>query len=194
MTFSEATKATPGDGSLVTLRWPRLEFTTHLGDLLPRLTPASRRVVVTSETASWWLYKHPLLFACRPRAGASLIYRIAPVLEILSYFYTRAAAAGKMPPGGKSVVGFSELLQLVCCLAVRQIRKTVGTSRVVSALGHSSVPSPFSLLQPSSSLETFFDSLVAQARIPNVFSMQMCGAGLPVAGSGTNGGSLVGIF
>lgn len=50
------------------------------------------------------------------------------------------------------------------------------------------------LLQPSSSLETFFDSLVAQAKIPNVFSMQMCGAGLPVAGSGTNGGSLVGIF
>ncbi|KAB0403506.1 hypothetical protein E2I00_002448 [Balaenoptera physalus] len=48
-----------------------------------------------------------------------------------------------------------------------------------------------SLLQPSSSLETFFDSLVAQAKIPNVFSMQMCGAGLPVAGSGTNGGSLV---
>ncbi|XP_042854872.1 beta-secretase 2 isoform X2 [Panthera tigris] len=47
------------------------------------------------------------------------------------------------------------------------------------------------LAKPSSSLETFFDSLVAQARIPNVFSMQMCGAGLPVAGSGTNGGSLV---
>uniref|UniRef100_A0A8D1F462 Peptidase A1 domain-containing protein n=1 Tax=Sus scrofa TaxID=9823 RepID=A0A8D1F462_PIG len=44
---------------------------------------------------------------------------------------------------------------------------------------------------PSSSLETFFDSLVAQAKIPNVFSMQMCGAGLPVAGTGTNGGSLV---
>ncbi|XP_065732260.1 beta-secretase 2 isoform X2 [Phocoena phocoena] len=48
-----------------------------------------------------------------------------------------------------------------------------------------------SLAKPSSSLETFFDSLVAQAKIPNVFSMQMCGAGLPVAGSGTNGGSLV---
>ncbi|KAB0358575.1 hypothetical protein FD754_002731 [Muntiacus muntjak] len=47
------------------------------------------------------------------------------------------------------------------------------------------------LAKPSSSLETFFDSLVAQAKIPNVFSMQMCGAGLPVAGSGTNGGSLV---
>ncbi|XP_064135546.1 beta-secretase 2 isoform X3 [Loxodonta africana] len=47
------------------------------------------------------------------------------------------------------------------------------------------------LAKPSSSLETFFDSLVMQAKIANVFSMQMCGAGLPVAGSGTNGGSLV---
>ncbi|KAH0513555.1 Beta-secretase 2 [Microtus ochrogaster] len=47
------------------------------------------------------------------------------------------------------------------------------------------------LAKPSSSLETFFDSLVAQAKIPDIFSMQMCGAGLPVAGSGTNGGSLV---
>ncbi|XP_038616061.1 beta-secretase 2 [Tachyglossus aculeatus] len=47
------------------------------------------------------------------------------------------------------------------------------------------------LAKPSSSLETFFDSLVKQAKIPNIFSMQMCGAGLPVAGTGTNGGSLV---
>ncbi|XP_048202516.1 beta-secretase 2 [Perognathus longimembris pacificus] len=47
------------------------------------------------------------------------------------------------------------------------------------------------LAKPSSSLETFFDSLVAQAKIPDVFSMQMCGVGLPVAASGTNGGSLV---
>ncbi|KAM5150334.1 beta-secretase 2-like [Callospermophilus lateralis] len=47
------------------------------------------------------------------------------------------------------------------------------------------------LAKPSSSLKTFFDSLVTQAKIPNVFSMQMCGAGLPIAGSGTNGGSLV---
>ncbi|MBZ3870246.1 Beta-secretase 2 [Sciurus carolinensis] len=47
------------------------------------------------------------------------------------------------------------------------------------------------LAKPSSSLKTFFDSLVTQAKIPNIFSMQMCGAGLPVAGSGTNGGSLV---
>lgn len=42
-------------------------------------------------------------------------------------------------------------------------------------------------------METFFDSLVRQAKIPNIFSLQMCGAGLPVSGSGTNGGSLVGI-
>lgn len=49
-------------------------------------------------------------------------------------------------------------------------------------------------MQPSSSLETFFDSLVTQAGIPDIFSMQMCGAGLPVTGTGTNGGSLVGIF
>ncbi|KAF6117544.1 beta-secretase 2 [Phyllostomus discolor] len=47
------------------------------------------------------------------------------------------------------------------------------------------------LAKPSSSLETFFDSLVAQAKIPNVFSMQMCGAGWPGTGAGTNGGSLV---
>ncbi|CAM9632759.1 unnamed protein product [Bubo scandiacus] len=47
------------------------------------------------------------------------------------------------------------------------------------------------LAKPSSSVETFFDSLVRQAKIPNVFSLQMCGAGLPVSGSGTNGGSLV---
>ncbi|KAI1241470.1 hypothetical protein IHE44_0004943 [Lamprotornis superbus] len=46
------------------------------------------------------------------------------------------------------------------------------------------------LAKPSSSVETFFDSLVRQAKIPNIFSLQMCGAGLPVSGSGTNGGSL----
>lgn len=51
----------------------------------------------------------------------------------------------------------------------------------------------FNTFQPSSSVETFFDSLVRQAEIPNIFSLQMCGAGLPVSGSGTNGGSLVGI-
>lgn len=47
------------------------------------------------------------------------------------------------------------------------------------------------LAKPSSSVETFFDSLVQQAKIPNVFSMQMCGAGLPTTGTGINGGSLV---
>ncbi|XP_074825830.1 beta-secretase 2 isoform X4 [Natator depressus] len=47
------------------------------------------------------------------------------------------------------------------------------------------------LAKPSSSVETFFDSLVSQAEIPNVFSLQMCGAGRPVSGSGTNGGSLI---
>ncbi|XP_071994902.1 beta-secretase 2 isoform X2 [Engystomops pustulosus] len=47
------------------------------------------------------------------------------------------------------------------------------------------------LAKPSSSVETFFDSLVEQQKIPNIFSMQMCGAGLPTTGIGTNGGSLV---
>ncbi|XP_077198868.1 beta-secretase 2 [Paroedura picta] len=47
------------------------------------------------------------------------------------------------------------------------------------------------LAKPSSSMETFFDSLVSQAKIPNIFSLQMCGAGLPVSGSGTSGGSLI---
>ncbi|MEE6515070.1 hypothetical protein FKM82_023568, partial [Ascaphus truei] len=45
------------------------------------------------------------------------------------------------------------------------------------------------LAKPSSSVDPFFDSLVQQQKIPNIFSMQMCGAGLPT--SGTNGGSLV---
>ncbi|XP_056416884.1 beta-secretase 2 [Hyla sarda] len=48
-----------------------------------------------------------------------------------------------------------------------------------------------SLAKPSSAVETFFDSLVEQQKIPDVFSMQMCGAGLPTSGTGTNGGSLV---
>ncbi|XP_044143416.1 beta-secretase 2 [Bufo gargarizans] len=47
------------------------------------------------------------------------------------------------------------------------------------------------LAKPSSSIETFFDSLVEQQKIPNIFSMQMCGAGLPTSNSGSNGGSLV---
>ncbi|KAF7251049.1 Beta-secretase 2 [Varanus komodoensis] len=48
-----------------------------------------------------------------------------------------------------------------------------------------------SLARPSSSVETFFDSLVYQAKIPNIFSLQMCGASLPDSASGTSGGSLV---
>ncbi|XP_062983625.1 beta-secretase 2 [Elgaria multicarinata webbii] len=47
------------------------------------------------------------------------------------------------------------------------------------------------LAKPSSSMETFFDSLVNQAKIPDIFSLQMCGASLPVSAIGTNGGSLV---
>ncbi|XP_077149973.1 beta-secretase 2 [Ranitomeya variabilis] len=47
------------------------------------------------------------------------------------------------------------------------------------------------LAKPSSSIETFFDSLVEEQKIPNIFSMQMCGAGLPTTGEGSNGGSLV---
>ncbi|XP_074069949.1 beta-secretase 2 [Macrotis lagotis] len=47
------------------------------------------------------------------------------------------------------------------------------------------------LAKPSNSLETFFDSLVKQANISNIFSIQMCGAGLPRDRTGTNGGSLV---
>lgn len=47
------------------------------------------------------------------------------------------------------------------------------------------------LAKPSSSVETLFDSLVEQEKIPDIFSMQMCGAGLPTTGTGTNGGSLV---
>lgn len=47
------------------------------------------------------------------------------------------------------------------------------------------------LAKPSSSVDTFFDSLVEQLKIPNIFSMQMCGAGLPTTSTGNNGGSLV---
>lgn len=47
------------------------------------------------------------------------------------------------------------------------------------------------LAKPSSTVETFFDSLVEQEKIPDIFSMQMCGAGLPTTGTGPNGGSLV---
>ncbi|XP_075053374.1 beta-secretase 2 [Mixophyes fleayi] len=47
------------------------------------------------------------------------------------------------------------------------------------------------LAKPSSSVEPFFDSLVQQGNIPNIFSMQMCGAGLPTTDAVSNGGSLV---
>lgn len=36
------------------------------------------------------------------------------------------------------------------------------------------------LPQPDDSLEPFFDSLVKQTHIPNVFSLQLCGAGFPL--------------
>lgn len=35
-----------------------------------------------------------------------------------------------------------------------------------------------SLKQPDSSVTPFFDSVVQQLEIPNIFSLQMCGAGL----------------
>ncbi|XP_068122135.1 beta-secretase 2 [Hyperolius riggenbachi] len=47
------------------------------------------------------------------------------------------------------------------------------------------------LAKPSSSVEPFFDSLVRQEGIPNLFSMQMCGAGLATTVANMNGGSLV---
>ncbi|XP_043557300.1 beta-secretase 2 [Chiloscyllium plagiosum] len=50
------------------------------------------------------------------------------------------------------------------------------------------------LAKPSSSVEPFFDSLVKQIKIPNVFSLQMCGAGLSLIGeeqASPAGGSLV---
>lgn len=50
----------------------------------------------------------------------------------------------------------------------------------------------FSLNQPDSSVEPFFNSVVKQLGIPDIFSLQMCGAGLS-ASSTTDplGGSLV---
>ncbi|XP_066455045.1 beta-secretase 2 [Eleutherodactylus coqui] len=47
------------------------------------------------------------------------------------------------------------------------------------------------LAKPSSAIDTFFDSLVEQQKIPNIFSMQMCGAGRPTTLTDSNGGSLV---
>ena len=47
-------------------------------------------------------------------------------------------------------------------------------------------------LQPDSSVEPFFNSVVRQTGIPDIFSLQMCGAGVS-AGGATDppGGSLV---
>ncbi|XP_078089123.1 beta-secretase 2 [Mustelus asterias] len=50
------------------------------------------------------------------------------------------------------------------------------------------------LAKPSSSVEPFFDSLVKRMGIPDVFSLQMCGAGLSLVGeeqASPAGGSLV---
>lgn len=48
--------------------------------------------------------------------------------------------------------------------------------------------------QPDDSLEPFFDSLVKQTRVPNLFSLQLCGAGFPLNQSevlASVGGSMV---
>lgn len=48
------------------------------------------------------------------------------------------------------------------------------------------------LIQPDSSVEPFFDSVVKQLGIPDVFSLQMCGAGLSGSSAADPpGGSLV---
>lgn len=49
-------------------------------------------------------------------------------------------------------------------------------------------------LQPDETLEPFFDSLVRQTSVPNIFSLQLCGAGFTQnysLGSATVGGSMV---
>lgn len=49
-----------------------------------------------------------------------------------------------------------------------------------------------SLYQPDSSVEPFFNSVVKQLGIPDVFSLQMCGAGLSASSTADPaGGSLV---
>ena len=51
-----------------------------------------------------------------------------------------------------------------------------------------------SLSQPDDSLEPFFDSLVKQTHVPNLFSLQLCGAGFPLNQSevlASVGGSMV---
>lgn len=56
------------------------------------------------------------------------------------------------------------------------------------------VPRPVSP-QPDSSVTPFFDSLVQQLGIADVFSLQMCGAGLSASGAvDSAGGSLVSIL
>lgn len=50
-------------------------------------------------------------------------------------------------------------------------------------------------LKPDETLEPFFDSLVRQTPVPNLFSLQLCGAGFTQnysLGSATVGGSMVG--
>lgn len=52
----------------------------------------------------------------------------------------------------------------------------------------------FLSLQPDETLEPFFDSLVRQTPVPNLFSLQLCGAGFTQnysLGSATVGGSMV---
>lgn len=52
----------------------------------------------------------------------------------------------------------------------------------------------FSVFQPDETLEPFFDSLLRQTSVPDVFSLQLCGAGFTQnysAGSSTVGGSMV---
>lgn len=49
-----------------------------------------------------------------------------------------------------------------------------------------------SLNQPDSSVEPFFNSVVKQLGIPDIFSLQMCGAGLSASSTADPaGGSLV---
>lgn len=96
------------------------------------------------------------------------------------------------PAGGRWISVPSHKLVYASAMRKLDIEEDHGVRRAgVRPGGLLTTLSLFIPPQPSSSLETFFDSLVAQAKIPNVFSMQTCGAGLPVAGAGTNGGSLV---
>ncbi|KAL0173526.1 hypothetical protein M9458_029494, partial [Cirrhinus mrigala] len=51
----------------------------------------------------------------------------------------------------------------------------------------------FCVFQPDETLEPFFDSLLRQTSVPDVFSLQLCGAGFTQnysAGSSTVGGSM----